>query len=134
MVRRHIVLAAAAAILAGCASSGGTAGQQAGAARSRTSRNIITEEELAGATEGDLYSVIQRLRPNFLVTRGPTTMLGGTGGIVVYLDENRLGDVSTLRQISVSDVKQIQFLSATEATQRYGTGTPNGVILVTRKY
>lgn len=130
MVRRSVLLLAMAAVLAGCASAGGSPG--AGATRTRHSQNVITEEELSGVNEGDLYSAIQRLRPNFLVTRGQTSLLNEPG-IVVYMDNTRLGDLSTLRQIQVSDVKQVQYFSASEATQRYGTGTPNGAILVIHK-
>ncbi len=101
--------------------------------RVRRSANVITAEELAAVPEGDLYTAIQRLRPNFLMSRGSTSINMPTG-VQVFIDNNsRLGDVSALRQLQVSDVKEVQFFPASEATQRFGTGVPNGAILVTRK-
>ncbi len=114
-----------------CAPPASTAGSTAG--RARRSANVITDEELAAVPEGDLYTAIQRLRPNFLMSRGSTSINMPTG-VQVFIDNNsRLGDVSALRQIQVSDVKEVQFFPASEATQRFGTGVPNGAILVTRK-
>jgi hypothetical protein len=41
--------------------------------------------------------------------------------------------VDMLEQIVASDVKQIEWLSASDATQRFGTGHPHGAILITRR-
>jgi hypothetical protein len=51
----------------------------------------------------------------------------------VYVNGVRSGDVNSLHQIQVIDVREVRRLSATEATQRYGTGHTMGAILVTRK-
>lgn len=96
--------------------------------------NLITESEVANAASGatNAYEVIERVRPSMLRRR--TTSTGqGTGeglSIVAYVDEARSGDVESLRSISVGQIKEIRFISATDATQRWGTGHMNGVIQV----
>ena len=78
---------------------------------------------------------VQRLRPNFLQTRGgaSSSITQGPQDVVVYVDQTRMGGPSTLAQIPITDVKEIQYLNGTDATQRYGTGHGSGVIIVIRK-
>ena len=57
----------------------------------------------------------------------------GPQDVVVYVDQTRMGGPNTLAQIPITDVKEIQHLSGTDATQRYGTGHGSGVIIVIRK-
>ena len=55
-------------------------------------------------------------------------------GIRIYVDGARRGDsTSELRRIRVSDVDEMRFLSAREATMRFGTDHQEGAILVTLK-
>ena len=132
-VFRAAVSILAVAVTAGCA-SGGTSGSSA----PRHAQNVITADELETVDVNDAYQAVQRLRPQFLTsTRGPTRMRSGAGtaeaGIQVYLNDQRVGGVTALQQIPKNDVKEIRFLSASEATTRYGTGNTSGAIVVTRK-
>jgi hypothetical protein len=73
------------------------------------------------------YDAVQRLKPNFLATRG----YSGFDRRSVYLNGVRLlGGVDNLRNIEASSVRQIVFLSPIEATARYGTGNGAGALLV----
>jgi hypothetical protein len=128
-------------LAAGCASSGASGAPAATAAGSaaqqsrgtqRSSRDLITAEELATVDVQNAYQAVQRLRPNFLQRRGTTSMTQ-QADIVVYVDNNRMGGPTTLQQIPTNEVKEIRYLSATDATQRYGTGHAAGAIVVTRK-
>ena len=60
------------------------------------------------------------------ITQGPQD-------VVVYVDNTRMGGPATLAQIPITDVKEIQYLNGTDATQRYGTGHGSGAIIVIRK-
>lgn len=135
--RSILFLTAVAAIgLAGCASStGGGAATQQSSSRTHGSRDRITQEELATIDVQNALQAVQRLRPTFLQTRGGGTMsiTQGPQDVVVYVDQTRMGGPSTLAQIPITDVKEIQYLSATDATQRYGTGHGAGAIIVIRK-
>jgi hypothetical protein len=96
---------------------------------------LITAEELSSAAPGDLYTAIDRLRPAFFQTRGSSSFGNGAGPEVlkVYVENVARGDVSTLRDINASDVQEVRRLSASEATQRFGTGNTLGAIVVTLK-
>lgn len=121
---------------AGCASgsAGSSTSTQAGAPSTarRSNPSVITAEELARIEVSDALQAIQRLRPQFLQTRGATSFQQSSE-VVVYVDGSRLGAPSALRDVTVNDIKEIRYLSATEATQRYGTGHSSGAIVVTRK-
>ena len=44
-----------------------------------------------------------------------------------------MGGPDMLQQIPITEFKEIRYLSATDATQRFGTGHTAGAIIVTRK-
>jgi hypothetical protein len=41
--------------------------------------------------------------------------------------------LSQLRTLSVDQIEQMEFVSASDATTRYGTGHPSGIIEVTTR-
>lgn len=116
------------AVACAAASQGG----QTGGRRS----NTITAEEIASVSASTAYEVVQRLRPQWLVTRGaagtraPILEGGLSGGIVVYLDGVRRGGVDALREIPAEQVRELRWLDAKDATTRYGTDHSSGVIEV----
>jgi hypothetical protein len=131
---RRILATAMLAVAIGCASGGGSAGT---ASAARQNPNLISAEEIADASSSNAYDLIQRLRPNYLRTRGAVhgTPNGTTNKIeyvdlVVYLNENRLGGTDQLRQISTSDIREIRYFSASEATTKWGTGHSAGAIQI----
>ena len=132
-MRRQLVVAliAGAAACASNPASGSSSGQPAPAQRG--SGNVISQAEIDRSNATTVLEVIERLRPNFLQTRGSASITQKDPGIVVYVDGTMLGDVSSLSRMSSVDVKRIEYLSAAEATQRYGTGHVHGAILITRK-
>ena len=97
------------------------------------SRDVITSEELNGIDVQNAYQAVQRLRPNFLQTRGNVSITQGAQPVVVYVDETRMGGPSALQQIPIAEVKEIRYLNSSDATQRYGTGHTSGAIVVLRK-
>jgi len=128
-VRR--VVAVAAVFLTACASAH-TAGSSNGSG-SRKDRNVISADEIANTHERNAYEIIQALRPSMLVNRGPTSLSDPSQGIVVFLDDQRFGDLGSLKQIAYGEVGEIRFLSPAEAQARWGPGYPSGVILVVSK-
>jgi hypothetical protein len=130
-MRRYVLLSLMVGI-ASCASHAGTetpAGESAPVRRG----NVISEPEIEQTNAGTVLELIQRLRPSFLIERGSASMTQRDPGIVVYVDGTMFGDVSSLGRMQARDVKRIEYLSATEATQRFGTGHVHGAILVTRQ-
>lgn len=122
MFRTALPLLAGIAILtAACATTG---------TRESGSRfGEITAAEIEETTASDAYILIQELRPNWLRQRGRAS-INRPSPRVVYLDNVRLGDLQSLRQISPTSIERIRFLDSRDATQRFGTGHVNGAILI----
>jgi hypothetical protein len=108
--------------MAGCTASGGS-----GTDGPRRSANLITRVELEEVSLLDAYQAIQRLRPNWLRPRG-----GQTAQVVV--DGNpQPGRLDVLRQYRAIQLDELRYMSASDATTRYGTGYDGGAILITTR-
>jgi hypothetical protein len=127
---RRILATATLVLAAACASGGGASSAE------RQNPSVITTEEIAASSASNAYEVIQRLRPNFLRTRGA---VHGTPGatnavemvdLVVYLNENRLGGSDQLRQVATADIREIRYYNSSEATTKWGTGHSAGAIQI----
>lgn len=51
----------------------------------------------------------------------------------IYVDNVSYGNVESLSNINATQIKEIQYIKATDATTRWGTGHTGGVILVITK-
>ena len=130
MLRRLISAGVTALSLAACHSA------PSGTHPLLAQRGVIGADEIAHSPYGTLYEAVQRLRPEYLRTRGVATFAGGTmemASPVVYCDRMRLGGIEWLRNIQAADVVEVRFLSANEAQFRYGSGHLGGVIDVRTK-
>jgi len=126
MMRRISYLVLLALLVGACATGGRS--------RSLGSRNVITEAEIESVNVGTAYEVVQQLRPQFLVPRGQTSIQDpGSSLPVVYVNGVRYGTPDVLRSLRSMDLHEIRFLSASDATTRYGTGHVGGVIEVTTR-
>ena len=97
---------------------------------------MISGEELKATRETSLYNAIQRIRPDWLRSRGATSIQGGMAGnpgpdqIFVYQDLQRLGTLDILKSMNISQATSLKFYTASEAQMRFGTGNPNGAIQI----
>ena len=95
-------------------------------------RDFITSAELAHTNAASVYEAITHLRPLFLRTRGPSSVLNSNAmGPAVIVDQTLLGGIQALSDIPLRDVQAVRYLAAWDATTRYGSGYANGVIEVT---
>jgi hypothetical protein len=118
---RHTVLLLV-LLLGACASAGGGA---------EGTRNVLSQAEIEDVELAWTYEAVLRLRPEWLRTRGHRSMTQTeTVGAIVYLDGVRLGGLNALRSVRTADVREIRYLTASEATTRFGTGVSGGVIHV----
>jgi hypothetical protein len=110
--------------------------------REGTTRNIpkdaLMAEEIATTDAVNAYEAVSLKRPWFLQSRGPRSLRPPPTGQtteypVVYLDRLYYGELQSLRQIPVSQVKEIRFLDFNAATLQFGTGHSGGIILVITK-
>jgi len=117
-------------LLAACASGTGGTGRPSPSV-ARRDPNLITAEEIASRQSLTLYDAVRALRPQWLMRRGPTTLLPqNEGALIVYVDGHRFGNVESLRQFVPNAVQSVRFYSATDAEARFGPGHLHGAIEV----
>ena len=110
-------------LITACASGGQGAGTDSGSGGAR--RDRITADDIAGVVEDNAYDVISRLRPQWLRRRGRAPLPA------VFRDNMRVGtDTEALRSIRLENVLELRYLSASDATMRWGTGFAGGAILI----
>jgi len=116
-------------LVAGCVSGAG------GEGRPRTSQSSISQEELDGLPGFNVLEAVERLRPHWL--RGRVTTVRGVSSVrlfpKVFVDGVLSGELERLSQMTVVEAREIRFFSASDATTRFGTGYPGGVIEVLTK-
>ena len=97
-------------------------------------RNQVTQEELARANSSNLYDAIAKVRPEWLSSRGPTSVTNSTPTSAdVFMNGSMLGKVEYLKELGVLDVTEVRYWDAASASARFGMGHPRGVIEITRK-
>jgi hypothetical protein len=101
---------------------------------SRSARNQLTREQLSAANSSNLYDAISKLRPDWLSSRGPTSVTNSTPTAVdVFMNGSMLGNADYLKQLGANDVTEVRYWDAASASARFGMGHPRGVIEITRK-
>lgn len=96
-----------------------------------SARDLILAPEMANARVTDAYQAVAQLRPEFLRRRGAIVGVPSRRvGLRVYLDDTEMGGVDILRTIPIDQVTAIRYLSASEASFRWGANHADGVILV----
>jgi hypothetical protein len=122
-------------------STGGTAGKASASSSSAPrsgGQDLILESEItARAGEAtNALQVVMKLRPQMLRSRGvisPNDPNGEATMPKVYVDNVSYGNVESLSNINSSQIKEIRYIKATDATTQWGTGHTGGVILVITK-
>lgn len=98
------------------------------------SSDVITIDEILTTKTQNAYDAVRRLRPAFLQSRGPITLLerdNAPSQPLVYLDNRRYGDIESLKTITVDGIYEIRYLSPNQAQLKWGMNHAAGVIHVT---
>lgn len=99
-----------------------------------TSRARLTETDLTKANSDNLYDAIAKLRPEWLSSRGVTSMTDATPtSVSVFMNGSMLGKADALRQLGVLEVAEVRYWDAGQASARFGMGHPRGVLEIIRK-
>ena len=99
-------------------------------------RDMLFEAEIqSNRVPGmSVYDLLSHLRPEYLHSRGSNSLRNlAPPTAIVYLDGVKFGSIESLRSMSGESVAQIQYLSASDATTRYGTDHTGGAILITTR-
>jgi len=124
MRRRWSSVIVAGVVFGACVSS--RSSQIASGLPSRRVFRVLTAEEIATIPARTAYEVVRQLRPEFLrSTRGPED---SSHRLLVYVDRVLRGGVEELNNVPAALVLEIRFLSAAEATMRYGEGNTVGAL------
>ena len=97
------------------------------------SPNEILRAEIRNRGKNDhtAMALIRRLRPTWLRARGEKSLTDPSAKYpVVYIDEIRHGGLPTLHHIPAGEILSMEYYSTADATIRWGTGHPSGVINV----
>ena len=118
MIRlRFPILLMMAALLVACASNSSGSGRGVG--------NVLTYDDLVATNETNLYMAIQSLRPRWLRPRGQTSFVFETV-VTVFVNGSPEGDASDLIGMPITGIVDVTYLSASEATFRFGTIAGSG--------
>lgn len=100
----------------------------------RPSTNVILADDIAKSSASNVFDLIVQLRPQWLTYSRRATTPRDAGGepaqLIAYLEGSRYGTVDMLRQLPVAGVREVTYIDAATATNRYGTGHSAGVITV----
>ena len=112
----------------------GCAGAPAGGRADSGGGSTLTREQLQATNSDELYAAIAKLRPEWLSSRGPTSVTDPTpSSASVFMNGSLLGRAEYMREMRVIDVTEVRYWNAGEASARFGMGHPRGVIEITRK-
>jgi hypothetical protein len=103
--------------------------------RTRYRSDELTREEIISAEAGNLFEVVNRLRPRWVTAerRAGDRSFGLTTGVVVFQEQTYLGDLSVLRQWNPSAVYSLEWMDgATAAASLPGLGASHvaGAIII----
>lgn len=117
-------------IIAGaCTTSSG------GSREPRRDRNRLTVEELVPVEAFTAWEAVQRLRPMWMRPGGIRNSANPAGHYPqVFVDGSPYGSMESLRTFRVSDIEEMRYVNATDATIRYGGQFQGGVILLTMRH
>ncbi len=120
-------LLAAALFLPACASSGG--GGSGGG-----SRNLLTMQELNEVPFSTVFEAVRALRPRWLQARsGASLRTPEPQTAMVYIDGQLRGGLNEMWNLLPTEVSEIRYMSASDATTRFGTNHVGGAIVITTR-
>jgi hypothetical protein len=96
-------------------------------------RNVLTRTDIERANSGSAFDLIRTMRSDLLVSpRVSNVATPADAAPRIYIDQIPFPfTLDDLRAISASSVVEVRYLSAMDATTRYGSGHRAGVIHIT---
>jgi hypothetical protein len=104
-------------------------------ARPLAATGPITSNEIRASSARTVSELLRSLRPQWLRMRGQDVLRPGgdaraAQGVLVYLNGELLGGLSTLDQVSIDTLTGVEFVEGGTAVVRWGTGNEDGAILL----
>jgi len=99
-------------------------------------RDVLFDAEIQSSRAPGMtaYDLVAHLRPEFLRSRGTTSFRDTTPlTAIVYIDGLKYGSLEQMKNLSAERVFQVRYLSAADATTRFGMDHGGGAILITTR-
>jgi len=96
--------------------------------------NYLSQAEIEAVGAGNLYDVVNRLRPRWLSVRGAGRSFGMNTSILVYQGSVLMGNSEVLKQISPRGVYSLEFVDGATASATLPGAMANhtvGAIVIT---
>jgi hypothetical protein len=93
---------------------------------------VLTAEEITDtkAEEATAYDAVSRLRPNWLAAHGVTSFTKkGTEYAIVYVDDQKYGDLTMLKNLKAFQVAEMRYYDVTQAGARFGVAAGSGGVI-----
>ena len=128
MSSRFVMPLMLAFVIAGCSSK---ATPMAG---SRAEANLLTQQQLVSSNADNLYDALEKLRPEWLRSRGPVSMTNAEPSRAsIFMNGQLMGKPDFLRDVNIIDITEVRYWPAGPAAAKFGMGHPRGVIEITRR-
>ena len=108
-----------------------TIGESGGVSRDR---NLITAEEIMAVPHSSVFEAVRALRPRWMQARiGASFSDPSMQTPRVYIDGQLRGELDEMWAILPGEVGEIRYMSASDATTRFGTNHIAGAIVITTR-
>ncbi len=124
--KRLVPLLLLVAVTASCARATVASGEEA----DRSTANRLISQDILDSGQLTLYEAVAKLRPRWLRIRGVTTVQGPPSPIAVFQDNVLVGGIEILHGIRLENVREVRWVTASDATTRWGMGYGSGAIEV----
>lgn len=132
---RHVFPVTAVAVIMACAPTSIPFDSLSSPTSAPRWAEVLTAEEISNtkAEEATAYDALSRLRPNWLAAHGITSFSKqGTAYAIVYMDDQKYGDLNMLKNFKAFQVAEIRYYDFTQAGARFGVAAGNGGVIEVR--
>ena len=121
-------------VVSACASSSDRPFAERGETATQTARGnstLIVRAQLAELTQRNAYEAVETLNRRWMQSRRTSSFASGPAYARVVVDGIVRGGLDELRRLNTENIETMRYVSATDATTKYGTGFSGGAIEVT---
>lgn len=135
MTQRPAIAGVLLTLLVACSAPAAQESAVTTAAAPQRSADVITAAELSDPALGDAdaLSIIKRLRPQFLASRGTTSANTAGAQLHVTINGGPFLSASALTTIHANEILDIRYLNASAAAQQYGSMSAASPVIVIRR-
>ena len=128
-----VIVLVLAPVLSACASSSDAPFSEDAERATRATRGnstLIVRAQLEVLTDRSAWDAVETLNRRWMQARRSGGFASGPAYARVVVDGVVRGDLDELRRLNTANIETMRYLSAPDATTKYGTGFPGGVIEV----